>query len=113
MNQTVTLHTPSLLGKRVVDVRRPIVEDIPTCVSRLIDSCCQSDPAARLPDMPAVIERIELARAILARQAAEPVSLAEFSNESEEMAPVDVDSDPFSGADEVGWPADPPLPNIP
>jgi len=40
-------------------------------VARLIDDCCRSDPKDRVADMPAVIERIDLARTILSSRTSE------------------------------------------
>lgn len=67
MNQNVTMHSQSLIGRRVSEVRQPTMQDLPMCVTRLIDDCCQHSPVARLLNMPTVIERIDLSRAILAR----------------------------------------------
>ncbi len=66
MNQTVSMHSQSNVGRRIDQVRESAVRELPTCISRLIDDCCQSEPAARIADMPGLIERIELARVILA-----------------------------------------------
>ena len=74
MNQTVSIHSQGLIGKRVSDIRHEAKAELPTCVARLIDDCCQSDPAARLPDMTAVLDRLNMARTILARQAAQDPS---------------------------------------
>ncbi|MBI4718092.1 MAG: serine/threonine protein kinase [Planctomycetes bacterium] len=70
MNQTVSLHSQSLVGKRLEEVRKPMLDVLPTCVARLIDDCCKADPHDRISDMPALVERIELARAILSKHAA-------------------------------------------
>ena len=67
MNQTVGLHSQSLIGKRMSQIREPSNVELPACVARLIDDCCQSDPADRIFDMPTLIERISLAQIILAR----------------------------------------------
>jgi serine/threonine-protein kinase len=67
MNQTVSVHSQSLIGRRVEEVRESTMHGLPTCVSRLINDCCQQDPAARIMDMSSLIERIELARTILAK----------------------------------------------
>lgn len=68
MNQTVNLHSQSMIGKRVSELRDRQNVELPTCVARLIDECCQVEPADRIADMPAVIERINLAIAILQKQ---------------------------------------------
>lgn len=69
MNQTISLHSQSLVGKRLSQIRETTTKDLPACVARLIDDCCQYNPARRLRDMPAFIERLRLARTILAKQA--------------------------------------------
>ncbi|MCH8149103.1 MAG: serine/threonine protein kinase [Planctomycetes bacterium] len=68
MNQTVNLHSQSLVGKRVSEIRDRQDVELPTCISRLIDDCCQADPDGRIADMPTVVERINLAIAILSKQ---------------------------------------------
>lgn len=68
MNQTVNLHSQSLVGKRVSEIRDRQDVELPTCISRLIDDCCQADPDGRISDMPSVVERISLAIAILSKQ---------------------------------------------
>lgn len=76
MNQTVSIHSQSLAGKRVEDIRKPSgTNELPLAIGRLIDDCCRSSPTERLRDMNAVIERIDLVRTSLARQqqAAAPV----------------------------------------
>lgn len=65
MNQTVSMHSASLVGRRVSEIRESTMHDLPACVARLIDDCCRIDPKERVTDMPAVIERIDLARTIL------------------------------------------------
>jgi serine/threonine-protein kinase len=70
MNQTVSLNSQSLVGKRIAQTRPAPLPELPNCVARLMDDCCQSKPQDRLPDMPALIERLELARTILARHSA-------------------------------------------
>jgi serine/threonine-protein kinase len=69
MNQTVSMHSQSLVGRRISDLRESTMHDLPTCVSRLIDDCCQGEPASRIADMTALMQRIELARTILASRA--------------------------------------------
>jgi eukaryotic-like serine/threonine-protein kinase len=68
MNQTVNLQSNTPLVRRQ-DEGKTIESEYPACVTRMISDCCQYDPAARMPDMLAVRERISLARAILARKA--------------------------------------------
>lgn len=69
MNQTVSIHSQSLAGKRVEEVRKPATaNELPLALGRFIDDCCRSSPTDRLRDMTAVIERIDLVRTSLARQ---------------------------------------------
>jgi len=68
MNQTVNLHSQSLVGKRVSELRDRQNVELPTCVARFIDDCCQVEPVGRIADMPSVVERINLAIAILQKQ---------------------------------------------
>ncbi|UCE61161.1 MAG: serine/threonine protein kinase [Phycisphaerales bacterium] len=75
MNQTVNIHSQSLIGKRISQIREPSSVELPACVARLIDDCCQSDPSGRISDMPSLIERINLAQTILEKQSARELSL--------------------------------------
>jgi len=77
MNQTIGMHSQSLVGRRIEEIRDSVIHELPTCVSRLINDCCQSDPDDRLPDMGAVIRRIELARTILAKRSGDAKGLLE------------------------------------
>lgn len=65
MNQTVSMHSQSMVGRRVQEFHG-VVRELPPCIVRLIDDCCRNDPDHRIADMPALIERIELARTIVA-----------------------------------------------
>lgn len=67
MNQTVNLQSNTPLVRRQ-DESKSIADEYPACITRMINDCCQADPAARMPDMIAVRERISLARAILAKK---------------------------------------------
>jgi len=68
MNQTVSMHSQSLIGMRLSQIREPGGAELPACVARLVDDCCQSYPADRIFDMPSLIERINLAQTILEKQ---------------------------------------------
>ena len=68
MNQTVTMHSQSLVGTRITELHDRRHVELPTCVARLIQDCCESRPEDRIADMPAFIERVNLALAILAKQ---------------------------------------------
>ena len=73
MNQTVNLHSQSLVGKRLADVRRKATAELPACIARLIQDSCQIRPEDRLHDMQTLAERISLARVILAKQPTDAV----------------------------------------
>ena len=66
MNQNITLHSQALLGKRV-ELAQPTNVEVPTVVAKLIETCCEKDPAKRLPDMRSFIERTEIAITVLER----------------------------------------------
>lgn len=97
MNQKVSVHSASLLGKRVEDLKKPTMQELPICVSRLIDDCCHTNPASRLSGMPAIIERIALARTILARENAPAIAGA---------VPADDEHDSFDEADDDSFDVD-------
>lgn len=69
MNQTVSIHSQGLVGKRLVDVRERGTQTLSPSITRLIDDCCKTRMEDRLPDMLAFIDRAKLVRAILAKQA--------------------------------------------
>ena len=65
----------------------------------MIDDCCRTDPKDRVKDMPAVIERIDLARTILSSRTseAEPVVEPEDELAAEELqAELSVGYDPVA-----------------
>lgn len=69
MNKTAGMNLQGRIGKRLNDLNRPVSEDIPTCVMRFIEDCCRPEPVARLADMRAVVNRIDLTQTILEHQA--------------------------------------------
>ena len=69
MNKTAGMNLQGRIGKRLNDINRPVSEDIPTCVMRFIEDCCRPEPVARLGDMRAVVNRIDLTQTILEHQA--------------------------------------------
>ena len=75
MNQTVNLQSNTPLVRRMDDGKTVAVE-YPVCITRMISDCCQYDPAARIPDMNALRERISLARVIVSRKSEEPAAQA-------------------------------------
>ena len=87
MNQTISLHSQGLVGKRLSQVRHAPSSELPACVARLIDDCCQYNPAQRLPDMLAFMERLRLARTILSkrlREAESPSPVEDFGDDETE-----------------------------
>lgn len=84
MNQTVDLHSQGLAGKRVSQVQAPSLQDLPVCVTRLIEDCCHEDPAKRVRDMPTLIERIGLAQTIVTKKSTRVVTGPTEKEEIEE-----------------------------
>ncbi|MDO8630454.1 MAG: serine/threonine-protein kinase [Phycisphaerales bacterium] len=87
MNQTVNLQSFHPTVKRVEDMPASVMDGLPTCVLRLIDDCCRPDPAERIADMPTLIERIALARTIIAKKSADedaPVTIVNDHAEDED-----------------------------
>ncbi len=70
MNQTVAMHSLSLLGKRTSDTNQPVPVDLAKPIERLVEECCQKDPSKRPRDMKALMDRLEMARTILLRRRA-------------------------------------------
>lgn len=68
MNQTISMGSQSLAGKRAPDSRNDALEELPVYLVRLIQDCCHEDPNARIPSMAALIQRLDLARTILTRR---------------------------------------------
>ena len=69
MNQTASVHSQGLIGKRMDEIKHTAIDELPTCVARLIDDCVKKEPLDRLSDMPTVIERLRLAQTIVEKQA--------------------------------------------
>ncbi|MFQ5496045.1 MAG: serine/threonine protein kinase [Phycisphaerae bacterium] len=69
MNQTISLNSQSLVGKRMTDSAEPVTQRLSTAVVRLLADCCQDDPEARIPNMQVLTERLEFVRAAVERQA--------------------------------------------
>ena len=89
MNRTITPYSQSLVGRRVSEINEPTLHQLPACVARLIADCYGHHPDDRIADMPTLIQRIDLARTILAKQANGTVPLdetGEFWPEDEELA---------------------------
>lgn len=88
MNQTVSIHSQSLAGKRVEEVRKPSEgNELPLAIGRFIDDCCRSSPTDRLRDMTAIIERIDLVRTSLAKQQQNAAATPSVSPDSTKSQP--------------------------
>ena len=68
MNQQVTIHSQSLIGKRLTDVHEEADSTLPTSVVRFMEDCCQHSPDDRISDMTGVIERLRMIQTILHSQ---------------------------------------------
>lgn len=108
MNRTITMHSQGLVGKRVSEVNDSAVHRLPTCIVRMIEGCCQYDPADRIPDMPSLIERIELARTIVMKRAngAATVVDEEDRGEDEESLAPQLRGDPIAEPSDLADRAD-------
>jgi serine/threonine-protein kinase len=87
MNQTVTVHSQSLVGKRLADLRVSALGELPACVAKLIEDCCRYRPEERIPDMPTLTERIRFARHILARPAEATEEFPDLDEETHDNEP--------------------------
>jgi len=66
LNSTVSIHSQSLVGRRMsTHVDENAAGELPACVVRLIEDSCRALPDDRINDMPALIQRFELARTIV------------------------------------------------
>ncbi len=72
MNQTISMSSQSLAGKRVSDTHELAIEKLPSFLARLIQDCCQYDPADRIQSMSALIQRLDLARVIVSKRLHSP-----------------------------------------
>jgi len=100
MNQTVSLYSQSLVGKRLSQIRQPATRDLPPTVAKLIDDCCQSNPADRIADMPSLVERMQLARTMLSKKIVgdpDAIALAESVERDREAAADDSLAGPTFG----------------
>lgn len=66
LNSTASIHSQSLVGRRLsTHVDQNAAEELPACVVRLIEDACRPLPDDRIHDMPALVQRFELARTIV------------------------------------------------
>lgn len=75
MNQTINLASQSLAGKRVDEPPGQSTRELPSVLARLIEDCCQEDPADRIQDIPALIKRLELSQTTLTKRPVAPRSI--------------------------------------
>ncbi len=68
MNQQVDIHSLGRLGMRAEDNKQPSLDSFPAVLVRLINDCCQREPAKRPRDMNELIDRCRMARVILAKR---------------------------------------------
>ena len=68
MNQNLSVNSQGLVGKRIQGSGGAALEELPNSVVRLIEDCCQPDPANRIIDMPTLAERLTLARMTLKKR---------------------------------------------
>lgn len=81
MNQTISLECLRHIGKRADQLNQPAEVELFQPIERLIEDCCQKEPAKRPANMKAIIDRLDLARTILhKRQAAEAQQVISGSN---------------------------------
>lgn len=110
MNQSVSMHSQNLVGKRVSELRaqhETAADHLPICIVRLMAACCQKNQEDRLTDMGTVIERLDLARAILANRASgsssnyldEDDDEEDFDETNDATDHIDIPIDPQAGSD--------------
>ncbi len=68
MNQKVDIHSMGRVGMRVSENLTRNLDEFPTVVTKLIQDCCQRDPAKRPKDMVEFIERCRMARMIISKR---------------------------------------------
>ncbi len=68
MNQRVDMHSLGRLGVRVADNKQASMDDYPVVVAKLVEDCCEREPAKRPRDMHELIDRLQMARLIIARR---------------------------------------------
>ncbi len=104
MNQTINMNAQGLAGTRAQGDGGPLLEELTPCISRLIDDACQLEPEKRIPDMPAMIQRLGLAQTIVQKQDAAQTGAASEGAEAGGIAPMD---DALTGVpDQVEEPGD-------
>jgi len=105
LNSTATIHSQSLVGRRLsTHVDESQRDGLPACVIRLIADCCRFDPDERIADMSALTQRFELARTIVDKQSkVDPAStVSEAVTQDDDVDEDDRDSSFEEIADELG-----------
>ncbi len=85
MNQTISMGSQSLAGKRASDSLEEVLEEVPIYLVRLIQDCCQENPDSRIPSMTALIQRLDLARAILTKRRESSVPDDDWDDEEDDL----------------------------
>ncbi len=70
MNQNISMQCLRLVGTRVSALNQPAAVELAGPIERLVEICCQRDPSRRLPDMKAMIDRLDMVRTIIQRREA-------------------------------------------
>ncbi len=70
MNQNISLQCLRLVGKRVSELNQPQEVELAGPIERLVEACCQKDPAKRPADIKAMIDRLDMVRTILLKREA-------------------------------------------
>ena len=68
MNQKVSPQCLRLIGKTMSELRQQVAVELAVPIERLITDCCHQDPARRLADMKAMLDRLELVRTFIIKQ---------------------------------------------
>lgn len=69
INKAITVHSQNMIGRRMDDANGDGLAELPSSVARLLFDCCQYHPEDRIPDMGALIQRLELVQTIVAKKA--------------------------------------------
>jgi serine/threonine-protein kinase len=94
MNRNLTVHSQSLIGKRLRDEDQDLLKDQPTCVVRFIEDCIRQDQVERIGDMSGVIDRLNMVQTILEKKKSGAEALAEHYDDDLAEPPAR-ESDPL------------------
>ena len=105
MNQTISLQSQNLVVRRIDDLHHSTLHELPSCLIRLLTDCCQYAPDDRIEDMPALAQRIDLARTILAKTAeASDAQHVPATPDSNELEHDDPKTDAYGSTDDARGP---------